>query len=142
LKNEDGVLLFQTRRKMGFLGFYSSTRAVIEIFDKYVKPDNSQLPYLLTYKFSQDHLELFFSAIRARGGWCPNPTCTQFSSAYKRLLIHYEIARSNGNVEMQDNTTIFTVSSSTQQIKRLDKYDPVYNKIANLRVCKKCQLYD
>jgi len=62
----------------------------------------------------------------------PNSTCTQFSSAYKRLLIHYEIARSNGNVEMQDNTTIFTVSSSTQQIKRLDKYDPVYNKIANL----------
>jgi len=127
---------------MGFLGFYSSTRAVIEIFDKYVKPDNSQLPYLLTYKFSQDHLELFFSAIRARGGWCPNPTCTQFSSVYKRLLIHHEIA-SNGNVEIQDNTTILTVSSSAQRMKRLDTYDPaVYNKIANLRVCKKYQLDD
>jgi len=57
-------------------------------------------------------------------------------------LIH-EIARSNGNVEMQDNTTIFTVISNIQQIKRLDRYDPaVYHKIANLRVCKKCQLHD
>jgi len=124
-----------------YLGFYSAIRAVIEIFDKYVKPDNIQLPYLLICKFSQDHLELFFPLSEfVEDG--PNLTCTQFSSAYKRLLIYYEIARSNGNVEMQDNTTIFTVSSSTQQIKRLDKHDPVYNKIANLRVCKKCQLYD
>jgi len=58
LKNEDGVLLFQMRR-MDHLGFDSVIRAVIETFDKYVKPDNTQLPYLLTYKFSQDYLEFF-----------------------------------------------------------------------------------
>jgi len=131
-------LLFQMRRKMGCLGFYSIIRAVIEIFDKCVKPDDTQLPYLLTYKFSQDYLEFLFCCFKVCGEWCPNPTFTQFSSAYKRLLIHYEIAHGNGIVEMQDNTT----SSKTQQIKQLDKNDPIYNKIANLRVCKKCQLYD
>ncbi|EZA51134.1 THAP domain-containing protein [Ooceraea biroi] len=114
LKNENRVLLFQTRRKMGFLGMYSAAQAVIKMCGNYVKPHNSQLRYLLTYKLSQDHLELFFCAIRARGGWCPNPHSSQFSSAYKKLLIHQEIASSNGNVEMQDNTTILTVSSSTQ----------------------------
>jgi len=51
------------------------------------------------------------------------------------------IMKLHGNVEMQDNTTIFTVSSSTQQIKGLGRYDPaVYNKIVNLRVYKKCQM--
>jgi len=106
-----------------------------------IKPDNTQLPCLLTYKFIQDHLELFFSAVRARGEWYPNSTCTQFSSTYRRLLIHYEIARSKSSVEMQGNTTIFTVSSSAQQIKRIDRYDPaVYNKIANLCVCKKMSI--
>lgn len=123
---------------MGFLGMYSAAQAVIKIFDNYVKPDNSQLRHLLTYKFSQDHLELFFCAIRARGGWCPNPHSSQFSFAYKQLLIHHEIASSNGNVEMQDNTSILTVSSNTQRIARLDRYDPaVYNEIANVRVSKK-----
>lgn len=96
---------------------------------------------ILTYKLS--HLELFFCAIRARGGWCPNPHATQFSSVYKKLLIHHEIASSNGNVEMQDNTTILTASSSAQRMVRLDRYDSaVYNEIANLRVCKKFLLHD
>lgn len=138
LKNENGELLFKTRRKMGFLGMYVAAQAVIAIFDNYVKPNNCELQYLLTYKFSQDHLELFFCAIRACGGWCPNPHCAQFSSAYKRLVIHHEIESSNGNVEMQDNTKILTVSSSTQRMARLNRYHPaVYNEMANLRVCKK-----
>ena len=67
LKNKDGMSLFQTRRKMGYLGFYSAAQAVIKIFDDYVKPDNSQLAYLLTYKLSHDHLELWFGSIRIRG---------------------------------------------------------------------------
>ena len=40
----------------------------------------------LTYKLSQDHLELFFSAVRAAGGFNNNPTAQQFMAAYKRLL--------------------------------------------------------
>ena len=128
---------------MVFLGTYSAAQAIIAIFDNYVKPNNSQLQYLLTYKFSQDHLELFFCAIRACGGWCPNPHSAQFSSAYKRLVIHHEIKTNNGNVEMQDNTKILTVSSTTQRMARLNRYDPaVYNEMANLRVCKKYLLDD
>jgi len=39
------------------------------------------MKYLLTYKFSQDHIELFFGAVRSTGGFNNNPT------AYKRLLM-------------------------------------------------------
>jgi len=55
--------------KVGFLGLYSACLAVISIYEKYVKAPNSQMKYLLTYKLNQDHLELFFCAIRARSGW-------------------------------------------------------------------------
>jgi len=47
--------------------------------------------FILTYKISQDHLEMFFSAIRAKGGFNNNPTTMQFEAAYKRLLIHTEL---------------------------------------------------
>jgi len=41
-----------------------------------------------------------------------NLTAMQFRASYKRPLIHNEIKAINGNVTMQDNTKILTVSSS------------------------------
>lgn len=112
---------------------YSAAVAVIKIYEDYVKIPNAPLQYLLTYKLSQDHLELFFCAIRARSGWCPNPTCMQFKFSYKRLLIHHEVKASNGNVIMQDKTKILTVSSDRKV--QIDRYDPeVYDAMANLRI--------
>lgn len=55
---------------------------------------------------SQDHIELFFNAIRARGGWCVNPTPRHFSAAYKKLLMHHWVKSSGGNVESLDQTEI------------------------------------
>lgn len=70
------------------------------------------LDYILTYKFSQDHLEIFFSSIRAMGGFNNNPTATQFSAAYKKLLIHNEVKSSaDANCLILDETTILTASS-------------------------------
>ena len=54
--------------------------------------------YLLTYKLSQDHLELLFSCIRSKNGFNNNPTVTQFKSALKRILLHAAIVvSSNAN---------------------------------------------
>ncbi|CAB1437787.1 unnamed protein product [Pleuronectes platessa] len=33
--------------------------------------------YVLTYRFSHDHLELLFNSIRALGGWNNNPNASQ-----------------------------------------------------------------
>jgi len=44
--------------------------------------------FLLTYKLSQDHLELFFSAVRQFGGWNNNPSAIQFSNDFRSLLSH------------------------------------------------------
>lgn len=55
-------LIGLSRRKAGFVGFYNAVISVIEIYETYVKSNEAPLKYLLTYKMSQDHLELFFCA--------------------------------------------------------------------------------
>lgn len=55
---------------------------------------------------SQDYIELFFNAIRARGGWCVNPTPGHFSFAHKKLLMHRWVKSSDGNIEALDQTAI------------------------------------
>jgi hypothetical protein len=61
------------------------------IFCLYEEYNCQGLDYLLTFKLSQDFLETFFCAVRARGDFNNNPNVLQFQSAYKRLLIRHEI---------------------------------------------------
>ena len=84
------------------------------------------------YKFSQDHLELFFAAVRAAGGFNNNPTTVQFISAYKRLFLRSAIVGTNGNVKQRDGTQILQLSSSSynsgknislDEISLMRKYD-------------------
>ena len=74
------------------------------------------LKYLLTYKFSQDHLELFFGAIRSSGGFNNNPTTLQFKAAYKRLLMRSSIQGGKGNCQKRDPTEILTVVTDTCKV--------------------------
>uniref|UniRef100_A0A8C6V1W2 THAP-type domain-containing protein n=1 Tax=Neogobius melanostomus TaxID=47308 RepID=A0A8C6V1W2_9GOBI len=73
------------QRRTCVIGFIASARSALNIFHDLVEKDNAQCRYLLTYKLSQDHLELFFSSVRARGGFNNNPTTRQFTAAYKRI---------------------------------------------------------
>jgi len=50
----------------------------IEIAYKLLYGSQNPLKYVLTYKTSQDHIEIFFWCIRARGGNNNNPNCVQF----------------------------------------------------------------
>ncbi|XP_027866528.1 uncharacterized protein LOC114161773 [Xiphophorus couchianus] len=61
--------------------------------------------YVLTYRFSQDHLELLFNSIRASGGWNNNPSACQFQAIFRRLMVRCGVTPSEtGNVAAQDNT--------------------------------------
>ena len=73
----------------------------------------------MTYKLSQDHLELFFCAVRPCEGWNNNPAAMQFASAYRRLLARHHVEASNGKSAMQDNTAILHVTRDS--IKSLNK---------------------
>ena len=47
--------------------------------------------YVLTYKFSQDHIELLFSCIRGKNGYNNNPNVSQLKSSLKRILLRNNI---------------------------------------------------
>ena len=62
--------------------------------------------FILTYKFSQDLLELFFCALHACGGFNNNPTAQQFRAAYKKLFLRSGIKACGGNCEAKNETNM------------------------------------
>ncbi|KAF2878631.1 hypothetical protein ILUMI_27539 [Ignelater luminosus] len=69
--------------------------------------------YLVTYKLSKDHMELFICSVRAHGGFNNNLTTMQFKAAFKKLLIHIEIRNSGtGNCIPLEYVSILHCSSS------------------------------
>lgn len=116
------IPVVQSSRKTGFLGFLICIQSLKELYELYVR-ERKQLKYILTNKISQDHLELFFGAIRSKGGYNNNPTARQFESAYKRLLIHTEVTGpQSGNITNPENLLILTCSSG-QKITHDDNGD-------------------
>ena len=106
-----------------------SSNSFLNIYDTLVGSPNAPLKYLLAYKFSQDHLELFFSAVRARGGFNDNPTVLQFKGAYKRLLLRHNVKHGGGNCALLHETYILNVpEESLSSISLARKYD-LYNRL-------------
>jgi len=80
MKGRDNTLVHvhSTQKKTPIYGFIACGRSVMGIYEDLVEQPAAPCRYLLTYKLSQDHLELFFSAVRARGGYNNNPNVRQF----------------------------------------------------------------
>ena len=77
--------LILSRKKTGFLGLVVSINSFKDMFENYV--ETNLLDYILTYKFSQDHIETFFSCVRGSLGFNSNPTAQQFQSSFKKIVI-------------------------------------------------------
>lgn len=108
--------ILKSPRKTGFNGLITCLKSMGRLFDNVIK--TGQLTFLLSYKISQDHIEMLFSAIRSRGGFNNNPTAGQFEATYKKLLVHSELSISeNANCSPQDSTTILHVTSSKKKLE-------------------------
>jgi hypothetical protein len=114
-----GCKMIHSPRKTSFLGFLINIKSFEHLFANLVL--TKKMDYLLTYKTSQDHVELFFCALRSRLGQNNNPTAREFFSSYRRLLLHNEIIGNRGNCLLQDDTSILALSSPQ---KRLSPFDP------------------
>lgn len=89
-------------RKTFVIGFIMDMRSVQKLALSLL---GSDLEYFLPYKQSQDHSELFFSCIRARGGWNNNPNAMQFKWAMRKLLLRNHVAASpNSNCIVREDT--------------------------------------
>ena len=94
LKDEKGRLLRSGRRKTAIIGFAAATKSLRNIAtDLFTQPHPYK--FVLTYKFSQDHIELLFNKIRRRGGWNNNPNILQFKWALRRILTRNSISPSS-----------------------------------------------
>lgn len=127
LQTAEGVFLYKTKRKTPILGYLLMIDAVKSLFQDLNEKKNASFKYILTYKFSQDYLELFFSAVRALNGRNNNPTFKQFKAAYRRLLNLHDNAIVSGNCTAQDNTVILPanaeVCDNDQETSVSRKYD-------------------
>ena len=92
LKNVIGKPITKTKQKCGFVGFMAAILSAKGLYHDLVAQPDSQLKFLLMYKCSQDHLELFFGGVRSKGGSNNNPTAQQFVGIYKRMLLRSSIA--------------------------------------------------
>ena len=113
LKSTDGIPLLQTRRKTFVQGFIIAAKSIKLLALNLLQLDIRPFQYVLTYKLSQDHLELLFCLVRSMNGWCRNPTIVQFISAMKRILLRASLltAKSGNCVvfETDESPAIFSL---------------------------------
>ncbi|KAF2901847.1 hypothetical protein ILUMI_04340 [Ignelater luminosus] len=108
---------------------------------EYVDVEAPMLKYILTYKMSEDHLEILFSVVRSRGGSNDNTTARQFKNSYKRLLLHIEIkGADSGNAIAVDNTAILHCASQT--ITDNEAEEDLQTSVKYLRITKEVEDHD
>lgn len=95
LKTATGQDLWKSKRKTFILGFAASIKSTIAIAKDLLM--NQNFKFILTYKLSQDAIEIFFGFMRGRLGHNNNPTCLQFKHALKSTLLHTSVRLSSGN---------------------------------------------
>ena len=86
LKDTAGTPIIKGPRKTFILGFTISALSIINISKMLLERTEAPFEYILTYRFSQDQIEMYFSKIRSRFGWNNNPTVLQFKYALRQLL--------------------------------------------------------
>lgn len=98
ISTENEQLIIESRSRTGFIGFIFCLESLIALGEDLLRSQDDPYSYVLSYKFSQDRLELFFNAIRGALGWNNNPSARQFQFIYRRFLAHAGvISDSRGN---------------------------------------------
>lgn len=101
-----GSFLYESNKKTFILGFAIAVKSVLSL-SKIMFIQCPTFSYILTYKFSQDHLELLFGRIRQRFGCNNNPNVTQFKTSVKQILMKNSIkCKSNFNCNTFDDDPI------------------------------------
>lgn len=118
----NGSNILDSRSKTGFLGFLVAIESFTNLFRIYVE-EMGVMENLFTYWFSQDHLEHFFGAIRAKCGSNNNPNAAQFRAAYKRLLVNNSVMTpTTGNC--QDFEKVGTLNAKNVVVETPNSQEP------------------
>ncbi|KAF8782474.1 DNA transposase THAP9 like protein [Argiope bruennichi] len=117
----NGLPILESNQRTGVLGFLICLHSISSLFKNLIKIPIGTMSFLMTCKFSQDHLEMFFSAIRRKGGYNNNnPTCKQFQAAYIRFHVDI-ISGGNENCIALDDSSILEISSAINVYRKFSK---------------------
>ena len=83
LRSDKGKFLRTGHRKPMIWGFVFSIESIVSVVKDLLTHTFCPYQYVLTYKFSQDHIELLFNKLRQRCGWNNNPNVLQFKYALR-----------------------------------------------------------
>ncbi|XP_010627249.1 DNA transposase THAP9 [Fukomys damarensis] len=89
LSDNSNNQIIKGKRKLGFLGFLLNGESLKWLYQNYVSPKVVPFSYLLTYKFSQDHVEFFLNTLRQMLVTSSSLTCMAFQKAYHNLESRY-----------------------------------------------------
>ena len=81
-----GNLLYNGKCKTAICGLVFSMQSIKTIACHLLTRESNPFRYFLTYKLSQDSIELLLHKIRHRCGWNNNPNALQFKYALQRIL--------------------------------------------------------
>ncbi|RVE64488.1 hypothetical protein OJAV_G00126380 [Oryzias javanicus] len=101
------LLALASLRYLSVIGFVVNVDTLVGMIPELLQVQR----YVCTYRFSQDHLELFFNSVRASGGWNNNPTAGQFQGIFRRMMVRCGVSPSrSGNVATRDETVSLSAS--------------------------------
>jgi hypothetical protein len=123
LKTPSGIPLHESPRKTFVIGFLATFYSIIEMSTDLFQ---NSFEFILTFRFSQDHIETLFSKIRRMGGFCINPTVPHFKSSLKRLLCQQEItaSRAANALDCDSSSSVFRLSWSKRNSPILQPDEP------------------
>ena len=125
LKSNDGEMLITHRRKTFILGFVITIKSTVEMAKKMLTMEEMPFKYVLTYRYSQDHIELLFSCIRAKGGWNNNPNSLQLKYALRRMLLGNAVtASAHANCQILDDNAIIPIFHKRKHVAPLIEESP------------------
>lgn len=84
------VPVYSTINKTPIIGFLMDMHNLKLLYAEYIA-DSSLLCELHTYTFSQDHIEIFHSKIRARNGHNSNPNVVQYKGAFRQIACNLDL---------------------------------------------------
>ncbi|KAM7311919.1 hypothetical protein ISCGN_008826 [Ixodes scapularis] len=126
LQLPSGKPVAEDGRRMSVISMAFTLKSVAELADALFQRDMCR--YICTYRLSQDHLEMFFSCIRQRGGWNNNPSAVQFRHAYRCLLVHADVkAPTTANVapDMDGITALRHQGNLSKENDEAEEIDPL-----------------
>ncbi len=101
----DPKYIFETVDKTFVVGFLMNIASYENMFKDLCTGSDPPMSYLSTYRTSQDHLECFFSTIRAAGGWNFNPSPYLFQYLFRKCMLLRARDVANGNCILQVSLT-------------------------------------